>query len=160
MKKFWWSLGYAAVLGFLSNFARLLLPDRLDPEAFPFRSFDFEENGKFYERFGIRRWKNKVPDMSKYWKRLPRKKMTPGDGADKTGILIQETCVAELVHWGLILFSLGIFLFWRTPGAVCFFFLYNLLGNVPFIMIQRYNRPRLLKLAAKQPGGRRSLGAV
>ena len=27
---------------------------------------------------------------------------------------------------------------------------YNLLGNVSFILIQRYNRPRLLRLAEKE----------
>ena len=42
--------------------------------------------------------------------------------------------------------ALGIFFFWRGGWAVVFCLVYNLLGNLPFQIIQRYNRPRLVRL--------------
>lgn len=59
--------------------------------------------------------------------------------------MIQETCVAELTH--LLLCAAGILLFWIWPGAGgCIMFALDIVfGNLPFILIQRYNRPRLLR---------------
>ena len=34
--------------------------------------------------------------------------------------------------------------------AVVFWLVYNILGNVPFILIQRYNRPRLVLLEQRR----------
>ena len=65
-------------------------------------------------------------------------------------LLIAETCVAECVHWALIVLSLGLFLFWRGGWAFAFWLVYNILGNVPFIIIQRYNRPRLVMLEERR----------
>ena len=65
-------------------------------------------------------------------------------------VLVLETCVAECVHWWLAVASLGIFFFWRGGWAVVFCLVYNLLGNLPFQIIQRYNRPRLRRLAEKR----------
>ena len=57
--------------------------------------------------------------------------------------------MAECVHWALTLLSAGIFFLWRSGWAVLLWLVYNVLGNVSFIVIQRYNRPRLQKLAEK-----------
>ena len=40
-------------------------------------------------------------------------------------------------------------LLWRSGWAALLWLVYNVLGNVSFIVIQRYNRPRLQKLAEK-----------
>lgn len=152
MRQFWWSVLYLAAVGILSNVAARWLPRDFRPDAFPFRPYGFEKQGKFYEKFGIRKWKNKVPDMSKHLGFLMRKTVTAKTDRKATQLLVQETCVAELVHICLIALSLLILLYWRTPGAAAFLLVYNLLGNLPFIMIQRYNRPRLQRLAEKQSG--------
>lgn len=58
-------------------------------------------------------------------------------------LLVRETCVAEAVHWALIVCVTPI-LAYAVPGlpgaliALCY-----ALGNLLFVMIQRYNRPRL-----------------
>ena len=62
--------------------------------------------------------------------------------------MIRETCIAELIHLLLIVLAPGGLLFWRTPLAVVLTGLY-MLGNVPFVLIQRYNRPRLIRLYGK-----------
>ena len=64
--------------------------------------------------------------------------------------MIEETCVAEAVHALLSLTGLGFL--WIVPGmwGALWTAMYILLGNVAYIMIQRYNRPRLQKLLAMQ----------
>lgn len=148
MKKFWGSVLYLAVIGILSNPAAKVIPRRFSPDTFPFRCYAWEQNGRFYEKLHIRSWKNYLPDMSKVLKFLPRKKLNTRDSGTIRQ-LIQETCVAETVHFLLFLLSLGIFLWWRSPWAVLVVAVYNLLGNLPYILIQRYNRPRLVRLLQK-----------
>lgn len=147
MRKLWRSIVYFAVVGLLSNLVGACLPRHFPTDAFPFRPFAFEQGGRFYERFHIRRWKNKLPDMSKYLRFLPRKALTDGS-CQRMKLLAQETCVAELIHTALILMSLPVFFHEPDMESALIVVLYAA-GNVPFIMIQRYNRPRLLRLAAK-----------
>lgn len=141
---------YVAALGILSHFVGQALPRaHFDPQRFPYRSADWENGGKVYEKLGIKHWKDRLPDMSKIMPDMVKKKMSAvkSQGMD---VLIAETCVAECVHWALILLSLGIFFFWRGAWAVVFWLVYNLLGNLPFIIIQRYNRPRLVMLEQRR----------
>ena len=141
---------YIAALGILSHFVGQALPRaHFDPQKFPYRSADWENGGKVYEKLGIKHWKDRLPDMSKIMPDMVKKKMSAvkSQGMD---VLIAETCVAECVHWALILLSLGIFFFWRGAWAVVFWLVYNLLGNLPFIIIQRYNRPRLVMLEQRR----------
>ena len=141
---------YVAALGILSHFVGQALPRaHFDPQKFPYRSADWENGGKVYEKLGIKHWKDRLPDMSKIMPDMVKKKMSAvkSQGMD---VLIAETCVAECVHWWLMLLSLGIFFFWRGAWAVVFWLVYNLLGNLPFIIIQRYNRPRLVLLEQRR----------
>ncbi len=141
---------YVAALGILSHFVGQALPRaHFDPQKFPYRSADWENGGKVYEKLGIKHWKDRLPDMSKIMPDMVKKKMSAvkSQGMD---VLIAETCVAECVHWALMLLSLGIFFFWRGAWAVVFWLVYNLLGNLPFIIIQRYNRPRLAMLEQRR----------
>lgn len=141
---------YVAALGILSHFVGQALPRaHFDPQRFPYRSADWENGGKVYEKLGIKHWKDRLPDMSKIMPDMVKKKMSAvkSQGMD---VLIAETCVAECVHWALMLLSLGIFFFWRGAWAVVFWLVYNLFGNLPFIIIQRYNRPRLVMLEQRR----------
>ena len=141
---------YIAVLGILSHFVGQALPRaRFSAESFPYRTADWENGGRVYEKLGIKHWKDRLPDMSKIMPDMVKKKMSAvkSQGMD---VLIAETCVAECVHWALMLLSLGIFFFWRGAWAVVFWLVYNLLGNLPFIIIQRYNRPRLVMLEQRR----------
>lgn len=148
--KFLYSVLYIAGLGILSHFVGQVLPrGRFDAQKFPYRSADWEKNGKVYEKLGIKHWKDYLPDMSKIMPDMVKKKMSAAK-EQGTDVLIAETCVAECVHWALIVLSLGIFLFWHSGWAVVFWLVYNLFGNVPFIIIQRYNRPRLVLLEQRR----------
>ena len=68
--------------------------------------------------------------------------------------MIRETCVAEFIHVLLCIASLGCLRIWPGFGGFCMAFLYTL-GNIPFIMIQRYNRPRLVSLQGRCSGSRK-----
>ena len=141
---------YIAALGAPSPSVGQALPrDKFDAKCFPYRAAQWEKNGKVYEKLGIKRWKDYLPDMSKIMPDMVKKKMSAAK-EQGTAVLIAETCVAECVHWALIVLSLGIFLFWRGGWAVLFWLVYNILGNVPFIIIQRYNRPRLVMLEERR----------
>lgn len=150
MKKFWLSCLFVAVLGLLSNPVARLIPRKFSFDKFPFAPFSFEKGGKLYEKIGIKKWKDKVPDMSKILKTLMPKRVTADGGAKQFSLLAQETCVAELVHGALAVLSLGILTFWRDIWAAVFLTVYNVFGNLLFIIIQRYNRPRLIRLASRE----------
>ncbi|MCD8192078.1 MAG: glycosyl-4,4'-diaponeurosporenoate acyltransferase [Oscillospiraceae bacterium] len=144
MKGFLLSVLWLAAIGILPNPAARLIPRRFNAEAFPFAPFAFEQGGKIYNKIHIKKWKQHVPDMSRILKKLPNKRIAQSD-AEELETLVQECCVAETVHWCLAALSLCILLFWRSAVSVLLIIVYNLFGNLPFIMIQRYNRPRLLR---------------
>ena len=51
----------------ISNVFGYLVPrERIDAYRFPYNSFSWERDGALYDKIKVRRWKNRVPDMSKY----------------------------------------------------------------------------------------------
>ena len=117
-----------------------------DPGAFMYRSRKWENGGRIYERVYVRKWKDIVPDMSRIVPGVFKKKVSLANDLKSMRRLIKETCVAELIHWLLILFiSPMIFRAMRGFGGFAAAAVY-ILGNLVFIIIQRYNRPRLIAL--------------
>ena len=64
--------------------------------------------------------------------------------------MIEETCVAEFTHFVLILLGFYALRLWPGTGGAVVTAIYILFGNLPFLIIQRYNRPRLQNLLAAQ----------
>ena len=120
MHGFWRAALYAAALGVLAHPVGQALPRRW-----------FDPHQAPYRCL--------MPDMVK-------KKLSAADPMS----LVQETCVAECVHCWLIVLSVGMLFLWKSVWSWLLWLVYNLLGNVSFILIQRYNRPRLLRLAEKE----------
>ena len=149
MKYFFHCFFYLAVIGLASNPIGQLLPRAwFHPELFPYRTAKWERDGAVYERLGVRKWKDRVPDMSKVMPYMFRKRVGRDMGSAGVERLIKETCVAELVHVFLILIGAGCLFLWPGPGGIGVFLIW-VMGNVPDIVIQRYNRPRLIKLYRK-----------
>lgn len=140
---------YIAAIGIASHYIGNALPRRwFRADAFPYRSFAWEQEGKIYRRIGVQHWKEKLPDMSKICGDMVRKEIACRPTAESMERLVAESCVAECVHFCLILLSLPVLAI--CPGAggwvvfgLCF------LGNFPFMLIQRYNRPRLVKALSR-----------
>ena len=87
--------------------------------------------------------------MSRISKRMVPKRVSAGVTSEDIDALVKETCVAEFVHVSLSFLSLAILSFWKNRYGVLFVTLYILIGNVPFIIIQRYNRPQLIRVSGK-----------
>lgn len=139
-------LTYLAVLGIVSQFVGMLLPRKLfKSDGLFFRSYFWEKDGSVYEKLGVRRWKDKLPDMSRLFKNtMVPKRFENGFCVKGAEDLVKETCVAESVHCGLALFGFLCVFIWRGIGGKLVWASYAL-ANLPFIIVQRYNRPRLKK---------------
>lgn len=149
--RYWFAIGkqmaisvlVIAGVGILTHYIGEMLPRRwFDPEKFPYRERPWERHGHFYEKFGIRVWKDHMPDKSKWVKSTYTKTVRDQSDPESLDHLLRETCVAECVHWGLLFISPVILLFTQGTAAVIITIVYGF-SNLPLIMIQRFNRPRL-----------------
>lgn len=104
---------------------------------------------KLYKIVGIRKWKTILPDGGGVFRGGFRKKELKTLTSTYINKFILETRRAELTHWILIPPSILFFLW--NPALVGWIMVgYALLVNIPFIMIQRYNRYRFKPLLRKQ----------
>ena len=141
---------YLALTGTFGFFAGRIVPKEwLKPEKGWFRSFSFERNGAVYEKLGIRKWHNKVLDMSRILPCLMPAKNLSGDYEERLPMMIQETCVAEIVHITVSIAGLRCLRMWPGIGGITVTAIHIVFLNLPFILIQRYNRPRLIRLQKK-----------
>ena len=137
----------AAVGGFASFIFGQLLPRSIfNPGKFPFRTLKWENGGKIYMKLKVHVWKDSVPDMSRIIPGMVKKKAQLARTPETMYRLVQETCVAEFIHWLLVIaISPAIYAalcgLWGILAAIAY-----AAGNLSFIIIQRYNRPRLVEL--------------
>lgn len=138
---------YLAVIGMGSFCLGRHIPyEKIREGEFPFASFAWEEEGRCYERLHIKNWQNKVPDMSALFPhRMPAKRLFSCPDDQQITVMIKETCIAEIIHILLALQGLHCRRIWKGTGGAILSLLF-LLGNLPYILIQRYNRPRLARL--------------
>ena len=139
---FWPLLQYAAALFCLN------IPDTIfSSGSFFFRTHRFEQDGRIYHTiFRVSKWKLLLPDRSIASKRQRYKKkhIESFSEINLTKFLL-ESARAELTHWLAILpfWLFGLF----VPSKVIWYMLtYALLVNLPCIIAQRYNRPRVQRL--------------
>lgn len=140
---------YIAVLGVLSHFIGEALPRRwFCPDKAPYAPWKWEDGGRIYNKLRVHKWKDKLPDMSKIAPDMVRKSISLTDGSAAAARVAVETCVAEVVHWALMLLSGGIYWIYSTGTGMILTIIYAL-SHLPFIIIQRYNRPTLSRLAKR-----------
>lgn len=144
--KLLFSIIYVSIIGILSHYVGEALPRRLfNEKKFPFCIYRWEKDGKIYDLIGIKKWKTKVPDMSRFMRDMLPKRITRKATSENINTLVKETCVAEFIHICLSVLSVGIYFFWKNhigKFLICVF----VVCNTPFILIQRYNRPHLISL--------------
>ena len=140
---------YLAATGIAAFLLGRLLPKQwFRGDAFPYRCFPREQ--KLFRVLRVKEWQSRVPDMSRILPGLmPAKKLTADTFRDLPR-MIQETCVAEFIHTLLSVTGLACLAIWPGAGGIAVTAVYILLGNLPFIIIQRYNRPRLERLLTLQ----------
>ena len=156
MGKLMHCIGYLALTGILSFFIGRILPKKwFHWNDIPYRTFPGEQEGKIYDRLKIRKWKDVVPDMSKILPAvMPGRAPKAAHGSkEEIELLLQETCVAELIHAALCVAGVGCVFIWPGWQGVLLTVL-NMLGNIPFMIIQRYNRPRLCRMYNRMTAGK------
>ncbi len=140
---------YFILIGQGCFFFGLLLPrERFDEKAFPYKAFVWEGKGKIYDTLHIKKWKRRVPDMSMVTDKIFPKRLSSVISAEKLNRLVKESCVAEFIHYILSALGLGFYYIWKGKAGAVLTVLY-ILGNLPYIMIQRYNRPHFISLREK-----------
>ena len=143
------SIIYIAVLGILAHVIGEALPRRwFNPDAGLYAPRKWEKGGRLYQKLKVQRWKDFMPDMSRIMPDMVRKGISLTDGSAAVARVAVETCIAEIVHWVLLLLSGGIYLICPTVPGMVITIVYAL-SHLPFIIIQRYNRPTLSLLAKK-----------
>lgn len=149
---FWNCVVYLLAIGVSGAVLGRLLPaEWFCPERFPFRETSLERSSRIYEKLGIRRWQKLLPDLSRILPGLLPEKKLGADYRDRLPEMIRETMIAEMVHAILALMGLYCLKLWKGMGGIVMACL-NAAGNVLYILIQRYNRPRLIRLMKGRSG--------
>ena len=125
---------------------------RRDDDAFTHESWltrlgSWERDGRAYERLGVKRWKDRVPELGRYAGGRSKRTL-PGRDAGALRRFAAETRRAECVHW-LIPCALPVLALWNPPVLLAAMVAYAALANLPFIAIQRYNRARVLRILTR-----------
>lgn len=127
---------------------------RLPVEAFRadhwlYRARAWERHGALYQDlFRVRAWKGLLPDGGALFAKGYAKKRLADFSPENLTLFLAESRRAELTHW------LAMLPFW-TFGLFAPFFVvpvmlvYALAANLPCIIAQRYNRPRIEQLLEK-----------
>jgi glycosyl-4,4'-diaponeurosporenoate acyltransferase len=144
--------GWSAAVGYA---AHRLPPSRLDHDGWLTRPRRWERGGRCYERLGVRRWKDRLPEAGAAFRGGTSKRALPGRTDGDLARFAVETRRAELVHWAVPVVT-PLFSLWNPPGLVAAMAAYAVLANVPCIAIQRYNRARIARvLERRRPTGAR-----
>lgn len=100
-----------------------------------------------YEKIGVKQWKKRLPTFTPQNFQLKSHSVTE---------VIQATCQAEIVHEINMVLSFVPVLFSRWFGSLDVFLITScaaFLFDGTFVIIQRYNRPRLMRLLKKEKNG-------
>ena len=105
-----------------------------------FRERKFEK--KLYKKLKVKRWKDRMPTFDEDAFAFGKKPIER---------IIGATCQAEIVHELDVIASLATILFAIPFGDLWVFLITSIFGaaaDMIFVIMQRYNRPRLLKYSA------------
>lgn len=114
-----------------------------------YRPRAFEHRGRFYERLGIRRWKDRLPEAGALFTGGFSKRSVHTRDRAVLERFVVETRRAEWTHWVIMLITplFAVWNWWWVAGLMA---LYAVAANVPCLAVQRYNRARLLRLLGAQ----------
>ena len=124
----------------VGKFVDLIFHNRMDYTKWWFRPRGFEK--KLYELLKVKKWKKDIPTYDP--DTFSAKKHSLEE-------LAQATCQAEIVHEIIVLLSFLPILLTIPFGALAVFLITSILAaliDCVFVILQRYNRPRLLRLIA------------
>jgi len=103
---------------------------------------------RFLKIIGVRTWKNLVPDMGKLCD-FDRQELQSTTDVKYIRKFLTETNYAQIIHISMALIGFLDLLIWPSTELLNFslpFAIFNFFINMPSIIIQMYNRPRLYTL--------------
>ncbi len=123
-----------------------LLINRINPLNKHYSVQPWEE--KIYLKLGVRKWKDKIPELGKLFAGFDKSQIGDKSNNDHVLYFISQTITAEYIHsFSAVLGLLAIFACLQTWHIVGIpLLLANTIINVMPVMVQRYNRPKLMKL--------------
>ena len=114
----------------------------------PGPAYGWEKGGWFYERIlATKRWKDWMPDAARWFSGGFAKGKLNTKNPEYLARFIRETWRGELCHW-LAIGCGPIFFLWNPWWGDLIIIAYCLTANLPCIIVQRYNRIRLVRLLA------------
>ena len=117
----------------------------------------WERGGRTYERLGIRRWKDRLPEAGALFAGGVSKRRIPGSTEGGLARLAAETRRAEWGH-ALAAACAPLFALWNPAWIAAVMVAYGVVVNAPFMAVQRYNRLRVNRALGRR--ARRSAGAA
>ena len=127
------------IVGYIIN---SIMKNKANYNNFWFREKRFEN--KLYRVLGVRKWKKYLQTYSKEIFDIKQKNIDEILGA---------TCQAELVHEIIMVLSLlpiGLIPFFGAQEAFIITSIIAMLFDSLFVIIQRYNRPRIIKIIKRE----------
>ena len=133
-----------ATFGVVSGWLVTRIPARrLAADRGLLRLWGFEQRGRVYERWtGVRRWKGWLPDAGSWFGGPPKARLASLDHAALVSYA-RETRRAEIVHWANAGFGPTFFL-WQSWEIGLVMTVFGLVVHLPFVVVQRYNRARVI----------------
>ena len=133
-----------------TGYAAYRLDDsRLSRDGWLLRQRRFETGRWYRRRLRINRWKDKVPEAGDLFRGGVSKRHLPAYDVAGLQLFVRETRRAELAHWWAMLCG-PLFVLWNPPLAAVLLVGYGVVANLPFILIQRYNRFRTQPLVERR----------
>jgi glycosyl-4,4'-diaponeurosporenoate acyltransferase len=130
------------------GFATHQLPVRvLTRDGWLLRLRPSERDGRLYRALRIKRWKDRLPEAGALFAGGFSKRSVRGRDPAFLERFVIETRRAEITHWWVMVAGPFFFL-WNPPALAVVMVLYALGANVPCLLVQRYNRARLLRVLA------------
>ena len=120
----------------------IIFENRMDYNKFWFSPRSFE--GKLYEVLKVKKWKKYVPTYD------PDTFSAKEHSLEE---LAQATCQSEIIHEIIVVLSFIPILFSIPFGALVVFLITSILAalfDCIFVVLQRYNRPRILSLIKRK----------
>ena len=128
---------------FLYHFAMRLIvgfsvPEKWNPNSLWFRQKPFEK--RLYKKIGVKKWKNKLPTFDPDSFDLEKHSLYE---------VIETMCKSEVVHEVIMVLSFVPLTFILYAGTPAVFIITSVIAAMidgVFVVMQRYNRPRLMKI--------------
>lgn len=117
-----------------------------NPYSKKYKVWSFER--KFYEAIGIRKWKDRIPEMGQLCD-FKKDKIAEVDNNQYMFKFLEETCYAEVLHFLSAFLGFLVIFICPLKYVLCFSLpaaLINFVLQILPAFIQRYLRPKLLKV--------------